>query len=123
MRHNRNERIAITMNKLKCKVDTCRHNKDNLCMLNKIQVDGPAAMESRETCCISYAERTNSSQNYSSMGNYSQPSESTDIHCSAEHCTYNENKKCHADCVCVGCCCNDPSVISETECCTFEPRA
>lgn len=112
----------MTMNKLKCQVNTCRYNKDNLCSLNKIQVDGPAAMESRETCCASYAERTRSARNESSCGCAS-PKESTDIHCSAEHCTYNENKKCHADCVCVGCCCSDPSVVSETECSTFEPRA
>ena len=39
------------MNKLKCSVTTCRHNQNELCGLQKIQVDGPAAMESRETCC------------------------------------------------------------------------
>ena len=77
------------MNKLKCSVTTCRHNANNLCELRKIQVDGPAALESRETCCGSY----------------------------------NDNRKCSADCVCVGCCCADPEVVSETECCTFERRA
>ena len=89
------------MNKLKCSVTTCRHNANDLCELRKIQVDGPAALESRETCCGSYAERTSSSEN----------------------CTYNDNHKCSADCVCVGCCCADPEVVSETECCTFERRA
>ena len=43
------------MNKLKCSVTTCRHNANDLCELRKIQVDGPAALESRETCCGSYA--------------------------------------------------------------------
>lgn len=112
----------MTMNKLKCKVDTCRYNQNELCMLSKIQVDGPAAMESRETCCISYAEKTKNAQNSASMSS-SNATESTDIHCSAEHCAYNESKKCHADCVCVGCCCSDPSVVSETECTTFRPKA
>ena len=37
------------MNKLKCSVTTCRHNANNLCELRKIQVDGPAALESRES--------------------------------------------------------------------------
>ena len=46
------------MNKLKCSVTTCRHNANDLCELRKIQVDGPAALESRETCCGSYAART-----------------------------------------------------------------
>ena len=95
----------MTMNKLKCSVETCRHNHNDLCSLQKIQVDGPAAMESRETCCGSSA------------------SERTDIHCSAERCTYNEGKKCRAEQVNVGCCCSAPCVVSETECCTFMPRA
>ncbi len=51
------------MNKLKCSVTTCRHNANDLCELRKIQVDGPAALESSETCCGSYAERTSSSEN------------------------------------------------------------
>lgn len=96
------------MNKLKCSVTTCRHNANDLCELRKIQVDGPAALESRETCCGSYAERTSSSEN--SCGCSSSPSATADVHCSA-------------DCVCVGCCCADPEVVSETECCTFERRA
>ena len=115
------ERIWTDMNKLKCSVTTCRHNTNDLCELRKIQVDGPAALESRETCCGSYAERTSSSEN--SCGCSSSPSATADVHCSAEHCTYNDNHKCSADCVCVGCCCADPEVVSETECCTFERRA
>ena len=50
------ERIWTDMNKLKCSVTTCRHNANDLCELRIIQVDGPAALESRETCCGSYAE-------------------------------------------------------------------
>ena len=118
---NSKERIWTDMNKLKCSVTTCRHNANDLCELRKIQVDGPAALESRETCCVSYAERTSSSE--SSCGCSSSPSTTADVHCSAEHCTYNDNHKCSADCVCVGCCCADPEVVSETECCTFERRA
>lgn len=109
------------MSKLKCKVDTCRHNKDYLCELKKIDVDGPAATESCQTCCISYVERTATSEN--STGGDMKPDAKTDIHCSAEHCTYNENKKCSADCVCVSCTCASPCVVSETECGTFVPRA
>lgn len=108
------------MNKLKCQVETCRHNENELCALSHIQVDGPVAEESRETCCSSYAERTGGARNAVEYG--SSVSEDTDIHCSAEHCTFNENKKCHAECVCVGCCCASPTVMSQTECCTFQPR-
>ncbi len=112
----------MTMNKLKCSVASCRHNNNQMCSLQKIQVDGPAAMESRETCCGSYAERTKSASNDTSCG-CGCASERTDIHCSVAHCAYNENKKCSAESVSVGGCCSNPSVVSETECCTFTPRA
>ena len=108
------------MNRLTCQVETCRHNARELCLLSHIQVDGPVADESRETCCSSYAERTESTQNSVDCG--CTASEQTDIHCSAEHCVYNENKKCHAEQVQVGCCCAAPTVMSETECCTFRAR-
>lgn len=110
------------MNKLKCSVTTCRHNQNALCSLQKIQVDGPAAMESRETCCGSYAERTKSAKNESGCG-CGAANERTDIHCSAAHCAYNESRKCRAESVSVGGCCADPSAVSETACCTFRPRA
>ena len=110
------------MNKLKCSVTTCRHNENQLCDLQKIQVDGPAAHESCDTCCISYAERTKGAHNMNSCNN-STASESTEILCSAEHCTYNSNRKCQADNVKVEGCCADPCIVSETECATFRPRA
>ena len=86
-----NGKDPITMNKLKCSVTTCRHNQNELCSLQKIQVDGPAAMESRETCCGSYAERTKSARNEAACGCGS-ASEQTDIHCSAAHCAYTKTK-------------------------------
>ena len=113
---------TMFMNKLKCSVTTCRHNENQLCDLSKIQVDGPAATESRDTCCVSYAERAKGANNMFS-GMNSTASESTEIHCSAEHCAYNSNKKCNADNVKVAPCCADPCVVSETECTTFRPRA
>ena len=110
------------MNKLKCSVTSCRHNANQLCDLQKIQVDGPSAQESRETCCNSYAERAKGANNMSGCYN-STACENTEIHCSAEHCAYNSNKKCKADNVKVTGCCSDPCVVSETECATFRPRA
>lgn len=110
------------MNKLKCSVTTCRHNADLLCSLNEIQVDGPAATESRDTCCVSYAERKGGANNLSGVCN-SCATESTVIRCSAEHCAYNSGRKCHADSVKVSGCTSSPCVVSETECTTFRPRA
>ncbi len=109
------------MNKLECQVSSCQHWSDNYCCLPGIQVDGPAARESSQTCCDSYEERReNQSQNASASGQY--PSGESAIDCSAEHCVYNDHCKCEADCVCVGCTCSGPSSKSETECCTFRPE-
>lgn len=106
------------MNKLECQVSSCQHWSNNLCCLDGIQVDGPAARENSQTCCDSYEERRSGSGENSSTGS-SSPSVDSDIGCSAEHCAYNHNCKCEAECVCVGCCCNDVSSKSGTECCTF----
>lgn len=105
------------MNKLECQVTSCQHYCDNLCCLPGIQVDGPAARESGQTCCSSYEERKNSGGTNSAGAKT--PSEDSSISCEAEHCAYNHNCKCEAECVCIGCCCGEVSSKSGTECCTF----
>lgn len=106
-------------NKLECQVTSCQHNCDNLCCLSGIQVDGPAAWECGQTCCESYEERR---QEGGKNARDDVPAVETAIDCSAEHCTYNKNCKCEAECVCVGCCCEDTTSKSGTECCTFRPE-
>ncbi len=109
------------MNKLECQVTSCRHNCDNLCCLPGIQVEGPAARESSQTCCDSYEERHRPhGENSSACGRM--PSDESAIECTAEHCVYNDHCKCEAQCVCVGCSCCDPTGKSGTECCTFRPE-
>lgn len=105
------------MNRLECQVSTCQHYSDNRCCLPGIQVDGPAARESSQTCCDSFEERHEGYGENAVCGCC--PTTESSIDCSAEHCVYNENSKCHADCVCVGCNCGEPSSKSGTECCTF----
>ena len=88
------------MNRLECQVTSCQHYCDNLCCLPGIQVDGPAARESSQTCCDSYEERRQGSgQN------------STDHVPSVD-----------SSIVCVGCCCGDVCSKGGTECCTFQPE-
>lgn len=109
------------MSKIECQVTTCQHYCDNQCCLNKIQVDGPAARESSQTCCDSYEERHRShGENVSACGN--SPASNSNVGCEAKNCTYNENCKCTADEICVGCCCGDVTTKSGTECCTFRNR-
>lgn len=105
------------LNRLSCQVTSCLHNESNLCCLSKIKVDGPSASSSSGTCCASFAERNNSASN--STGNDCACPE-TKIDCKAEKCTYNDNCKCEADNVNVGCCCHAPKSMSETECDTFK---
>ena len=108
------------MNKLECQVTTCQHYCDNLCCLNGIQVEGPAARDSEQTCCASFEERTTGGWG-NSVGER-KPSQESDIQCEAKHCIYNNHCKCEAEDVCVGCLCGDVTVKSGTECCTFEPK-
>ena len=104
-------------NKLECSVTACRHNVNSLCDLPSIKVEGPGACCSDQTCCESFEERTSAGSNAVS-GSYASPD--TSIDCKAHNCTYNNNCKCEAECVCVGCCCSDVSSKSGTECCTFQ---
>ncbi len=109
------------MNRLECQVTTCQHYCDNRCCLDGILVEGPAARESSQTCCDSYEERHQSGgENTSACGR--NPSVDSAIECKAKHCVYNDDCKCHAECVCVGCTCGDPESKSGTECCTFRPE-
>ena len=103
-------------NKLECSVTSCRHNVNSLCDLPGIKVEGPGASCSDQTCCESYEERSGSASN--SVGS-SYASPDTAIDCKAQNCTYNHNCKCEAECVCVGCCCEDVTSKSGTECRTF----
>ena len=103
-------------NRLECQVSSCQHYDGGLCSLPAIDVDGPAARESSQTCCASYKERGKSGGTASVPG---MASTDSSISCQAQHCVYNENCKCGAECVCVGCCCDDVTTQSGTECCTF----
>lgn len=113
------ERIVVTMkNRLECSVTSCRHNSSNLCDLPSIRVDGPGAKVSSQTCCESFEARGQGASNAVSGS----ASPECSIECKAQNCTYNDNCKCDAPCVCVGCCCSDASTISGTECCTFQEK-
>ncbi len=45
------------MPELKCTVQTCVHNQQFLCDLDKIQVGGQNAKNPQETCCDSFSGR------------------------------------------------------------------
>lgn len=102
------------MPELKCTVQTCVHNKQFLCDLDKIKVGGDQAKTARETCCDSFVERKNDS--YSNItGN---ASELTNIHCEAKECMYNKEEKCYAGKISVEG--SNACKAESTECATFQ---
>lgn len=103
------------MPELRCTVQTCMHNKNFYCDLDKIQVGGDSAKKAEETCCDSFKERNANEMSYSNV--IGEASVTSDIDCKATDCKYNEQCKCHAGKISVegssACQCE------ETECATF----
>ena len=104
------------MPELKCTVQTCTHNKNFYCDLERIIVGGSSAKRSEETCCDSFEERKG---DFHSDVN-GQASACSSIDCKATECMYNEQCHCHAGKISVegggACTCKD------TECATFQCR-
>ena len=101
------------MTNLDCSVKNCKYNEDNCCCKQNIQVDGSTARNTNETCCGSFVERTDNAMNSNGMA----PEKQTNVACTAEYCTYNEDCMCHADNIdIVG---NNACSCGETECATF----
>ena len=99
------------MPELKCTVQTCVHNNQFLCDLEKIQVGGDSAKTAQETCCDSFQERKEGS-----YMNYSGQQMASD--CASVECMYNENCQCHAGRISVEG--GDARQSSATECATFK---
>ncbi len=101
------------MPELRCTVQTCAHNKEFYCDLDKIQVGGDKAKRATETCCDSFVERKGDS--YSNVAGQASPTSKID--CEAVDCMYNDECQCHAGKISVegssACQCK------ETECATF----
>ena len=106
------------MPELKCTVQTCVHNDQYLCRLDKIQVGGDNAKNSQETCCDSFQERTEGSYANSMNNSVSEASDRSQIDCKAVNCMYNENCACHAGKISVEG--GNARQCEGTECATFQ---
>lgn len=102
------------MPELKCTVQTCTHNNNFYCALDKIEVGGNSAKHAEETCCDSFQERKGNG--YSNVAK--DASAVSNIDCKATDCTYNEQCKCHAGKISVEG--SDACQCKETECATFK---
>ena len=101
------------MPELRCDVQTCAHNKQMYCDLEKIEVGGEHATTKGETSCKSFVERKGNSYSNSMK----EATATSDIDCKATECQYNKSCKCHAGKINVSG--NDASKIDETLCSTF----
>lgn len=107
------------MTHLQCNVMNCANNKDDCCCKPDIQINGPCACGSEQTCCSSFSDATSSTEN--AVG-YSLPNLALEIDCDAKNCTYNEGNKCYAESINVSSEGNNPDTASKTECSTFQNR-
>lgn len=101
------------MPELRCTVQTCMHNKDYYCDLNKITVGGSTAKNAKETCCDSFEERKSGTYSNSCCD----ASPTSEIDCKATGCKYNDQCKCHAGKISVEG--GNADVAEKTECATF----
>lgn len=106
------------MPELKCTVQTCAHNEQFLCKLDKIQVGGNAAKSPQETCCDSFQERKEGIYSNSMSDSQGSASECSDINCQATNCMYNQNCACHAGQISVEG--GNATQAAGTECATFQ---
>lgn len=107
------------MNTVECHVTNCQHYQESLCSLNQIKIDGPAAKDKGQTCCMSFDEKQSGATN--SVGEQPAAPE-TGIHCKAENCRFNSSSKCSANGVHVSCESANATAKSATQCTTFQER-
>lgn len=109
---------VIVMNFLNCGVSACAHNSNDMCSLNTINVEGPGACKSDQTCCSSFMNSTDAMNTAYSNSACTE----TEIECKAANCKHYKKGKCQAKDVHVGKMGNDPCVMGETMCDTFSAR-
>jgi len=81
------------MTELKCSVSSCASNKDHLCVLHNIHVEGRTASSADETACGSYQTRLSAPTN--ALEGVS-PASETEVRCAATDCRYNQGEHCRA---------------------------
>ena len=103
------------MNNLMCSVNTCTHNKDNLCCRESIGIAGKNTITANFTSCEIFRRKDGGFTN-----SIETPKSTLNIVCEAENCIYNNNQKCEANNVSI----EGSYALSEiqTECGTFESK-
>ena len=103
---------------LRCAVENCGYNEQQLCCKGDICVGGQKACDCEGTCCESFTQRREGMDSFKSSVTH--PSKTISIDCEAVKCVYNSNYKCHADHVDIkGCGAYD---CKGTVCATFSEK-
>ena len=104
------------MSYLRCNARHCANNKNELCVLNQIRVDGTFADCRDETCCGSF---TQAAENYSNVvSRNSEPKPETEIGCDVRRCSFNKECRCSAPSVDISG--SEACACGETRCSTFD---
>lgn len=106
------------MTELKCGVENCVYNCQQLCSKGDINVGGRNACCCDDTCCESFAGKREGLDAFTSS--ISHPSSMTNIDCEAVQCRYNKNYKCDAKHVDIKGC--GAEGCRETSCATFTEK-
>ncbi|NLJ31396.1 MAG: DUF1540 domain-containing protein [Clostridiales bacterium] len=108
------------MTTLGCNVMNCAYYKDSLCCRPDIQVSGPRAGTSRETCCSSFTKASDGAQNSVS---YALPNTSVEVRCDVKSCAFNSRERCGAEQISI--CAEDEGGSApeqNSECGSFRPK-
>lgn len=120
----------MSMNVVRCNVERCIHNMNNMCNAQFIHVVGSDSQQSHQTDCHTF-ELKNYRSSVTTITNVNitgaidqifteEPVMNPEIKCSVKTCIYNLSQRCTADGIEV----NGPSsaTIQQTECSTFRKR-
>lgn len=105
------------MTKLNCTVKNCMYNKEKLCNLGNIKVEGTTAEVSDSTACASFRERD---KNCCSNMEDKSPNKNSVVECMAQMCVYNKNCNCTATHIDVAG--ETANNYRETRCATFTSK-
>lgn len=106
------------MDKIRCEVTNCSHNKKEVCFANCVDIVGSSAKKEYDTACGSFLNRLH----YSELTNNTLSSGSCDcLKCTVETCDFNSNHLCTLDSIKVS---GQGNVEyhNQTECASFKIR-
>lgn len=84
------------MPKLKCEVGQCAYNSNHCCHRGAIDVEGPMARSKKETACLSYVQKGNTSYNVE-VAKIDDTNTNTFVYCDATNCVFEHDSICRAD--------------------------